>query len=82
MHVAVVGAELWIVRDDLKFFPLCLEVILSHFGAVPTFAEREGSGYAVAAVWCCNAENVAHLIERDLLFDAKAELAANLALEE
>ena len=82
VHVSVVGAELGILSDDVEFFPLCLKVILSYFGAVATFAEREGGGYALATVGRCNAENVTHFIERDLLLYTKAELAANFTFEE
>ena len=82
MHVTVVGAVFGILSDDVQFFPLCLKVILSYFGAVATFAECEGGGYAIATVGRCNAENVTHLIECDLLFYTKAELAAYFTFEE
>ena len=60
VHVTVISAVCGVVADDFELFPFGLEVVFNDFSAVAAFAQSEGGGDTVAAMWCGDAKDVAH----------------------
>ena len=79
VNLAVVGAVGRVGADDLGLLPGALEIILGDGAAVAEGAEGKGAVDMVLGVRGGDGEDVAELVQRDLLLHGVGELAADLA---